>query len=156
MANSVIEKDLDPDTYIGLELPLDKSREGVFRRTKTSLQQAKSNIVNLLLTQKGERLGNPTFGCNLRSALFEQENTDIESTIEEEIRGAMGEFLPFIDIQNIEIKFSPTNKNAVNVKLKFGLNIDSTSSANLSLNLGSYSGELAKDPHDILEVTTQE
>ena len=119
---SVIENDLDDDTYIGLELPLDMSREGIFRRSKTALQQTKSNIKNLLLTQKGERLGNPTFGCNLRSVLFEQENTDIESKIEEEIRGAMGEFLPFVNIEKIETAFSPTNKNLVRVNLKFGLN----------------------------------
>ena len=133
----VIENDLDEDTFIGLELPLDISRDGVFKRTKTALQQTKSNIKNLLLTNRGERLGNPTFGCNLRSVLFEQENTDIESKIEEEIRQAMGEFLPFVDIQKIETLFSSTNKNIINVRLKFGLNIDSTSQEELSLDLST-------------------
>jgi uncharacterized protein len=133
----VIENDLDEDTFIGLELPLDISRDGVFKRTKTALQQTKSNIKNLLLTNRGERLGNPTFGCNLRSVLFEQENTDIESKIEEEIRQAMGEFLPFVDIQKIETLFSPTNKNIINVRLKFGLNIDATSQEELSLDLST-------------------
>ena len=149
MPDSVIENDLDDETYIGLELPLDMSREGIFRRSKTALQQTKSNIKNLLLTQKGERLGNPTFGSNLRSVLFEQENTDIESKIEEEIRGAIGEFLPFVNIEKIETAFSPTNKNLVRVKLKFGLNIDSTSQENLTLNLSDYDGPLAQDPHDV-------
>ena len=144
-----IQNDLDEDTYIGLELPLDISPQGVFRRSKTALQQTKSNIKNLLLTQKGERLGNPTFGTNLRSILFEQENTDIEGKIEEEILGAMGEFLPFVDIQKVEIAFSQTNKNLVRVKLKFGLNIDSTSQEDLTLDLSSYDGQLAQDPHDI-------
>ena len=133
----VIENDLDEDTFIGLELPLDISRDGVFKRTKTALQQTKSNIKNLLLTNRGERLGNPTFGCNLRSVLFEQENTDIETKIEEEIRQAMGEFLPFVDIQKIETLFSSTNKNMINVRLKFGLNIDSTSQEELSLDLST-------------------
>ena len=133
----VIENDLDEDTFIGLELPLDISRDGVFKRTKTALQQTKSNIKNLLLTNRGERLGNPTFGCNLRSVLFEQENTDIETKIEEEIRQAMGEFLPFVDIQKIETLFSSTNKNIINVRLKFGLNIDSTSQEELSLDLST-------------------
>ena len=77
----VIENDLNQDTYIGLELPLDVSPEGIFRRTKTALQQAKSNIKNLLLTNKGERLGNPTFGTNLLSLAFSQENTDLEIII---------------------------------------------------------------------------
>ena len=85
----VIENDLNEDTFIGLELPLDVSSEGVFKRTKTALEQAKSNIKNLLLTNKGERLGNPTFGTNLLSLAFSQENTDLESRVEEEIRAAI-------------------------------------------------------------------
>ena len=57
-----------------------------------------SNIKNLLLTNKGERLGNPTFGSELLSVIFEQENTDIESRVEETIRSSMSEFLPFINV----------------------------------------------------------
>ena len=43
----VIENDLSEDTYIGLELPLTHTQEGYFKRTKTALEQAKSNIKNL-------------------------------------------------------------------------------------------------------------
>ena len=60
----VISNDLNEDTYIGLELPLTHTGDGFFKRTKTALEQAKSNIKTLLLTNKGERLGNPTFGTN--------------------------------------------------------------------------------------------
>ena len=59
---SVIENDLDEDVYIGLKLPLEHNRDGFFSRTKTSVEQSKYNIKNLLLTRKGERLGNPQFG----------------------------------------------------------------------------------------------
>ena len=74
---SVVQKDLDEDTFIGCELPLTYTNNGFFNRTKTALEQAKSNIKNLLLTNKGERLGNPTFGTNLLSVVFTQENTDL-------------------------------------------------------------------------------
>ena len=40
------EKDLNPDVFIGLELPLGYSDSGFFKQTKTTLQQAKYNIVN--------------------------------------------------------------------------------------------------------------
>ena len=75
----VIENDLNEDVYIGLGLPLTYIiKDGFFKRTKTALEQAKSNIKNLLLTNKGERLGNPTFGTNLLSLVFSQENRDLE------------------------------------------------------------------------------
>jgi len=134
----VIENDLNEDTYIGLELPLTHTQNGFFNRTKTALEQAKSNIKNLLLTNKGERLGNPTFGTNLLSLVFSQENTDLESRVEEEIRGAMGEFLPFINIVSIETNFSDTNKDVANVNLRFTLNVDVTSEGNLSLDFSNY------------------
>ena len=134
----VISNDLNEDTYIGLELPLTHTRDGFFKRTKTALEQAKSNIKSLLLTNKGERLGNPTFGTNLLSLVFSQENTDLESRVEEEIRAWMSEFLPFINIVSIETNFSDTNKNVANVTLEFTLNVDVTSKDSLSLDLSTY------------------
>ena len=134
----VITNDLNEDTYIGLELPLTHTRDGFFKRTKTALEQAKSNIKSLLLTNKGERLGNPTFGTNLLSLVFSQENTDLESRVEEEIRASMSEFLPFINIVSIETNFSDTNKNVANVTLEFTLNVDVTSKDSLSLDLSTY------------------
>ena len=144
----VIENDLNEDTFIGLELPLTHTQNGFFNRTKTALEQTKSNIKNLLLTNKGERLGNPTFGTNLRSLVFTQENTDLESRVEEEIRAAMGEFLPFVSITNIETNFSDRNMSTAIVSLRFALNIDLTAEEDLTLDLSSYTGNLAQDPHD--------
>jgi len=144
----VIDNDLNEDTFIGLELPLAHNQSGFFKRTKTALQQSKSNIKNLLLTNKGERLANPTFGTNLLSLVFSQENTDLESKVEEEIRAAMGEFLPFINIVSIETNFSNNNMSTAVVNLRFSLNVDLTSEEDLSLDLSSYTGGLAQDPHD--------
>ena len=136
----VIENDLNEDTYIGLELPLTHTQEGYFKRTKTALEQAKSNIKNLLLTNKGERLGNPNFGTNLISLVFSQENTDLESRIEEEIRASMSEFLPNINIVNIQTNFSDENMSTAIVNLRFSLNVDLTSEEDLELDLSSYGG----------------
>ena len=135
---AVIENDLDEDTYVGLELPMRHGPLGFFNRTKTALEQAKSNIKNLLLTNKGERLGNPTFGTNLLSLVFSQENTDLESRVEEEIRAAMGEFLPFINIVSIETSFSDTNNDVAIVRLRFTLDVDVTSEENLELDFSNY------------------
>ena len=138
---SVIANDLNEDVYIGIELPLNHNKEGFFKQTKTSLEQTKSNIKNLLLTRRGERLGNPTFGSDLFAVLFEQEGDDIESKVEETIRSAMSEWLPFVIINNIETKFSTTNKNAINVSMQFSLNVDTTTLEQLSMNISNVSLE---------------
>jgi len=137
---SVVQKDLDEDTFIGCELPMTYTSNGFFNRTKTALEQAKSNIKSLLLTNKGERLGNPTFGTNLLSVVFTQENTDLESRVEEEIRAAMGVWLPFINIVSIETNFSDDNMSTAIVNLRFSLNVDLTAEEDLALDLSTYNG----------------
>jgi phage baseplate assembly protein W len=135
---SVIANDLNDDVYIGIGLPLNHNKDGFFNRTKTSLEQTKSNIKNLLLTRKGERLGNPSFGSDLFAVLFEQEGDDLESKVEEAIRSAMSEFLPFVIINNIRTNFSTTNNNTINVSIQFSLNVDTTSSEKLSIDVTNY------------------
>ena len=135
---SVIANDKNDDVYIGLGLPLNHDKDGFFNRTKTSLEQTKSNIKNLLLTRKGERLGNPNFGSNLFAVLFEQEGSDVENKAEEAIRSAMSEFLPFVIIDNIEASFSARNNNIINVSIQFSLNVDTTSSEKISIDVTNY------------------
>ena len=135
---SVIENDLNEDVYIGIGLPLTYNKTGFFYKTKTSLEQAKSNIKNLLLTKKGERLGNPEFGSDLTSVIFEQEGDDIESKVEEAIRSSMSRFLPFIIIDEIETAFSDRNLNVVNVSISFSINIDTTEKEKLSFDVSTY------------------
>jgi len=131
---STLEKDLDPNTFIGISLPLTHGNQGFFDKTKTTLDQARSNIRNLLLTIKGERLGNPTFGSNLYRVLFEPDDGNIASSIEEAIRESMGEWLPYVNIQSIDVTTSGELENAVNVSMKFTINVDQKV-AQLDLNL---------------------
>tara|TARA_B100000287_G_scaffold347725_1_gene335708 strand:- start:33 stop:443 length:411 start_codon:yes stop_codon:yes gene_type:complete len=135
---SIIAKDKNEDVYIGVGLPLTHNKSGFFYRTKTSLEQAKSNIKNLLLTKKGERLGNPDFGSDLFRVVFEQEGDDIESKVEEAIRSAMSQWLPFIIVNEIETQFSERNKNIINVSIGFSINVDATNKDKLSIDLVNY------------------
>jgi len=118
------EKDLNPDTFIGLKLPLGYSDTGYFKQTKTTLQQAKYNIINLIKTIPGERLGQPGFGSNLHTILFEPLNEDFSSIIEDAIRDSLSVWLPYINIKNIEITMPDYNINRVNISIDFGLSFE--------------------------------
>ena len=118
------EKDLNPDTYIGLKLPMGYSESGYFKQTKTTLQQAKYNIINLLKTIPGERLGQPAFGSNLHSILFEPMNEDFSDILETSIRESLAKWLPYINIKNIEITMPDYNINQVNITIDFGLSFE--------------------------------
>ncbi len=129
---STIEKDLNPDTYIGLSLPVKFGRDGDFNRTKTTIKQTASNIKNLLLTRRGERLGNPTFGSELMAVLFEPMDGDLETKLEESIRASLSEFLPHVNL--LDIKFS-IDGNTIIPKIIFTIDTDNTTIEELNLSL---------------------
>ena len=57
---------------IGVKIPITMGTTGFFNQTFTSLEEAKSNLLNLLLTRKGERVYHPTFGTEIYGLLFSQ------------------------------------------------------------------------------------
>ena len=83
-ARSALELDLDPDVTIGLGLPMEHDEvDGFFPGTSTTLSQTGSNIRNLLLTNRGERVGQPTFGADLLLTLFEPMSDELIIRVEE-------------------------------------------------------------------------
>ena len=132
---SNLEKDLNPDTFIGISLPLDYGSNGFFNQTRTTLQQVRHNIKNLLLTIKGERLGNPTFGSELMRVVFEPDDSDIAAKAEEAIRSAISEWMSFVQVDEVNVTSDPYNQNQINVSIKFKLNMDNNVQT-INLNLG--------------------
>lgn len=117
------EKDQDPDTFIGLALPLVFANDGIFRKTKTTLEQAKHNLKNLLLTMKGERLAHPEFGCDIHTLIFENLGTDIPDTVEEMIKESVDTWLPYLKIgKTVTVQVD----NRLNVDVHFSLKNDLT------------------------------
>mgnify|MGYP000368497339 FL=1 len=132
------EKDLNPDTFIGLKLPLGYSDTGFFKQTKTTLQQAKYNIINLFKTIPGERLGQPAFGSKLHELLFEPMNEDFDDILEEAIRESLETWLPYINIKNIEITIPDYNINRVNIAIDFGLSFEPDRFETISVNFDQF------------------
>ena len=69
---------------IGVTLPL-QFGDSTFEQSFQTKDQAKSNIKNLLLTKRGERILQPEFGSGLQSLLFEPNVDDLEGRIEDTI-----------------------------------------------------------------------
>ena len=132
------EKDLNPDTFIGLKLPMGYSDTGYFKQTKTTLQQAKYNIINLLHTIPGERLGQPTFGSDLHTMLFEPMDEDFSDILRESIRSSLEKWLPYINIKNIEIIMPDYNINQVNITIDFGLSFEPDRFGTVSVNFDQF------------------
>ncbi len=136
---SARENDLNPDVYIGLKLPFTRGRSGLFPQSETTLEQAGSNIKNLLLTAKGERVMQPDFGSGLREILFEQYTEDLTEQIKLEIQDTISTWLPYITIASIDVNQDETNPNQTIVDIDFSLNYEPNRFDSITLNFDATS-----------------
>lgn len=114
------ESEFDSVAY-GIASP---TRRGdvMFEQTFTSFDAAKSNLRNLLLTKQGERVMQPEFGTGLHSLLFEQmDENEFATRVEETITQSVSFWLPYIQIEDIEVDMSDEmrDRNMVGLKLLF-------------------------------------
>jgi phage baseplate assembly protein W len=111
-------RDFQVNTAIGVGLPF--NAPGVFNSIYSTREQIKFNIVNLVLTSKGERIENPNFGTTLRSQLFGQMTEDILNNVREDIINSVGVYVPEVSIQNIELLIEPNESfNTLLVKIAY-------------------------------------
>ena len=116
-------RDLDKNKAIGVSIPFNGG--GVFKSTFSTKDQIKSNLINLLLTYKGERVLNPQFGADLPRLLFEPINNDTLIKIENQIVTSVSTYIPEITITNIEIT-PDTDKNTIYVNVIYQLKLSGT------------------------------
>ncbi len=131
---TVREIDKNDDIYVGVRFPLDHSQEGFFYKTKTILEQAKANMRNLLLTSKGERVMQPEFGSTLMDVIFNQ-GPDVENDIDEAIREAVSNWLPYVIINEINM-FQQGNQVDVSIDFSVSLEPDSFDTLTFNFNIG--------------------
>ena len=95
----------------------------MFQATTTVMEQAKSNLVNLLLTVPGERVNLPNFGVGLKRLLFE--NQIDSNIIESQIKEQSKYYIPNIDVTRVNISLLPDD-NTMHVTVQFRSIYDNT------------------------------
>lgn len=113
---------------IGIKVPIQMGTTGFFNQTYTSLEEATANMYNLLLTQRGERLMQPSFGTRIYGLLFEPITKDLKRLVEDEIRQAVDMWLPYVELVEVNVNISNENieNNRIEIKVGFGLRRDLT------------------------------
>ena len=116
--------DRDEDVYIGLDFPLHRGddRNGNFASTSTTLEAVKVNVTNLLQTELGERVMQPSLGVELKQYLFEPFTEDIKLAIQNNIVDVFSTWLPFVEIITLDVEMSDVN--TLKIFLEFVLNKD--------------------------------
>lgn len=91
------------DRVLGVTLPLRRGANGYFENTTEVVTQIKSNLTNLLLTQKGERVMQPDFGCDIHRVVFEAQTDDGLAEVQSTIETAVQAWMPFLRIEQVTV-----------------------------------------------------
>jgi phage baseplate assembly protein W len=130
--------DLVENNYkvLGIGINQTSDSNGIFSTNFTTLSQAKNNLINLILTKKGERLMQPEFGCDIWKVLFEPID-NIEVSIENSITNAVSIWLPYLNINEIIFDYDDNDidTNRVALDIKFSLVSNPALSESIQINV---------------------
>jgi phage baseplate assembly protein W len=112
--------DLQGNIAIGVSLPF--NGPAAFNSTYSTYDQIKSNLINLLLTNKGERLYNPEFGADLKTVLFEGITEETNTIIRTLINTNVAIFVPEVTIENLDI-IKDEDHNTISITIQYRINI---------------------------------
>ena len=91
--------------YINIQYPFTNSDKGhLVTLTETDNDAIKSDLMHLILTTKGQRFYLPDFGTNLMKHIFEPLDSATKTSIDLEIREAVKQFIPNLNINEVEVK----------------------------------------------------
>ena len=118
---SINPLDLNKNVAIGVVFPL--MNGGNFQQSFTLKEQVKSNIINVLLTQQGERVNQPDFGAGLKNVLFENDidQEEIASRINEQLQT----YVPEVNIDNVLVD-TDVDRHLIFITLVYSFLLDNT------------------------------
>jgi phage baseplate assembly protein W len=123
--------DLEARKAIGFGFPI--NGDAVFVPTYQTRDQIKANIVNYILTNKGERVFNPEFGGNLRNLIFEGIDEATLDEIQNRIQNSISVYFPQVIVNQIQFNTQP-DENTINFTLTYQIiNFGITDSVNILL-----------------------
>ena len=121
--------DSNKNVRIGVAFPLNETN--LFQGTQTFKEQVKTNLINVLLTEPGERINEPNFGVGLRGLLFEQ-NINKEG-LDDVINQQINFYIPQIELVETVVM---SEEHTISIKLTYKFLLDNTNNA-VQLNFNS-------------------
>jgi phage baseplate assembly protein W len=92
----------------------------VFNSTYTTIDQIKSNVINYVLTNKGERVLNPNYGSNLRNFIFENLTETNLRALEIKLSNDISSNFPSVNVQSV-ILTPAYESNAVQLDITYSI-----------------------------------
>jgi len=110
---SLVRPKTMPPISIKTPLRLGEDRTGIFEMHLDPREMIKDNLKNLVLTNRGERLGRATIGANLQELCSERtarETFDAEAMIR--IQNSVGKYMPYVELEDYSSSFEAREGDA--------------------------------------------
>lgn len=122
--------DVGSRVAIGVSLPFNTPQ--VFTQTYTTQEQIKSNIINYVLTDRGERVFNPTFGSNIRASVFENITPNLLQNLQITLQDDLKMNFPSVNFYKVEI--TPNyDTNVINIAIYYSVYNNPVTEINITL-----------------------
>ena len=108
--------DTQPSKAVGVALPF--NAPGVFTSNYTTSKQLNSNLINFFLTNRGERVLDPTYGANLRAVIFEQITEGNLDALKSQIEIDLTTNFPDVRLANLDI-LGNEDLNEIQVRITY-------------------------------------
>ena len=108
--------DTQPAKAVGVAIPF--SNAAVFTSNYTTSKQLQSNLINFFLTNRGERVLDPTYGANLRATIFEQITQGNLDALKAKIETDLTTNFPDVRLADLEV-LGNEDLNAIQVNITY-------------------------------------
>jgi phage baseplate assembly protein W len=110
--------DTKPRVAVGVSIPF--NGPAVFNSTYQTKDQIKSNLLNYFMTNRGERLFNPSFGANLRATVFEQITANNIDGIKLTISADIKRFFPMVTVNSLDV-YGTEDLHVIQITLNYSV-----------------------------------
>ena len=108
--------DTKPRVAVGVSIPF--SEPCVFSSTYTTQEQLKSNILNYLMTNPGERYMDPLYGAGLTAQVFEQLTTGNFDLLKQKIQSDIKTYFPAVTITELNV-YGNEDQNILKIEISY-------------------------------------
>ena len=108
-ASNFLTKSKGDKTY-GFKFPFADTNSGLFLKKASDIELIKSNLMQLLLTSRGERVMLPKYGTNLKKYLMEPMDQALLNQIKREISESIYKYASNVNLLKLQVFPLDTSK----------------------------------------------
>jgi uncharacterized protein len=110
---------------VGWKFPLQVTPNGKIARARYE-QRIEESVYLILSTAKGERVMMPDFGCGIHDLVFAPNNPATTSVIIQNVRDALVNYEPRIDLLDVNVETSLEEPNLLLIRIDYRIRSNNT------------------------------